>query len=271
MRRAIKYNSVLLLFFCGLGVTAGEITGLVADPDGNPVARMLVRLESNDRTAWTFSDGEGNFAFPGLEAGDYLCYLQPSQAFHTTEPPCGFYHVSLGDGGLVNLPFEVAHTTGVSVEFGTPSGNNGSGIIPVSGNDFTVSIYGAGLVGANPAKRRMVITGYWMVPGQGAINVFPGNANAAGSYLNTGTGVTVTIASDGLVTIEISNYSSPFLGFDGELAQIVFSLDAPPFGLQLPRHLVFCVESVTLWTDQEPAPGVGRSLIANLQEVRSND
>jgi len=270
---AFKYYSVLLLLLCGLSAGASEIEGVVKTESGEPMPQVLVRLEKQEWTTWAFTDNQGRFAFEELAAGEYLCYLQQDRGFYTLDPPCGFYEIDLGAGRLEHLPFTVARTTGVSVEFGTPSGNNGSGWLPVHGNHFNISIYGNGLAGASPAVRKMVIQGYWVVPGQGYADVQPCSAMPAGDYVSTGTGVTVSIAADGLVTIEVTNPASPFLSFDGELAQLGFDLGAggTPLGQALPRNLVFCIEKVTIWSDDEADIAAAGPWVATLRSVKTND
>ncbi len=203
-----------LVFFMLLGAVlstqAGTIRGRVTADRKAPVRGATIYVEDSKGQRMAFrTDEEGQFLVKNLPADDYTVWLEKAEGLETDVPECGYYEDYIDGDREMNFN---AHTTGVAIDFGDPTGPGFAALADPSLIDFSVFMYNLNLVEADTID----ILGYWYIPGQGKLDAAVIGGWPAGFYSASPMMVSYENLL-GLLTHYTLRYNQP-INHDGELA-----------------------------------------------------
>ena len=242
----MKKRLLLILMLSPTLVAQGIFEGSVIDHLGNGVANVPVWLvDHTGNLRGTLTDPAGHYQFRNVPNGWVLAYLDTPSGFFAFNPPCGFYQGAFDQ--YWEQDFHIApRTGGVVVDFGSPGGVNGLAP-PLHNSQVTFGLYAYNLNQQNQAPiSTLKVTGYWMAPGHGAIDLVLQGWLLSGNYQNSMTSVDVTNHGGGWMTLIIDNPIQPHLNWDGHVANLTFqmSLQDDQAIQQARDRLVFCIDAV---------------------------
>ena len=243
-----KRMGYLILFtaMCASYSMAGSVSGTVVDERGNLLDDMTVHLEDSEGNRHSAVTKEGHYAFTDLQ-GAYLVYLEKYSDFRIFSPPCGFYSGVLGPGDHNTHGFGALRGSGVMVDFGTTHG--GGKMAAPQSNTLNIDMDITNVAGMSPAPNRVVVTGYFSVPGQGVLSPTAVMSSQAGAYVGSDLSVTTQVIGGPVVKLTLNYFASPHIDIDGLIASLSVSLNS----IDIARvnagdgDVSFCVTSVEIF------------------------
>lgn len=257
-----------------------NITGQAITVEQEPLSGVYVTLlDSRGEQYTTKTDEKGFYVFEGLIPGEYTIIIDLPLGFIIERPYCGNYNVFVEqDSHFIFM----ARSTGVIIEYGTPGNDswpgdgkksnerdheerNSKGLFGSEHFDF--SLYAAQLWFYEPDA--ITVTGHWMVPGKGKIDVTTVDGWPAGSY--TGTGMLVDYFNHGYGKVTLEASYSP-MDVDGEIA--TFRFRVAPWSLfkiyAASGQLAFCIDEIKLYRKGQVIYEGTDNWIGNYFDLRVN-
>jgi len=245
----MKFNNLMkfaaLFAFLNLSALAGDlIHGLILDQDGYPLAGVDMALEDEAGGIWyTTSDSTGYYQFANLTTGWY--YVHPVlNGLDVLNQACAFEYGFVGEGGTLDASFVINALNGVAVDFGTvsPSGFNDPALA-LNGTTFDMALQISNVGSLALTPDRLVIEGYWHVPGEGLLEATVVSAQISGTYAGTLAQVAYGNAGNYAAQLEITR-GWPGLNLNGEVAEVTFGISNAGLNRLRNAHdtAVFCVQ-----------------------------
>ncbi|MDJ0841753.1 MAG: carboxypeptidase-like regulatory domain-containing protein [Acidobacteriota bacterium] len=259
MLRLISQRVVFLIIFTLVGIcqaSDGSVTGLVTDEKGTTFDGVAVFLQDTKGSRYTALTEEGSYRFDNLEPGTYILYPERLPGYRITSPPCGYYIIYVGaedggGGGSGGYNFTLQRGAGVMIDFGSVSGGGGSSKMTdaADGGNLKMEMDIFNVSALDPAPQLVIITGYYMAPGHGALTPKKISGTQAGAYVGSDLRIATQIVAGPVVKIILSYPKNPHIDMDGLIAALSLQLNDIDLGRirAAGSRLSFCMTSLEVF------------------------
>lgn len=220
-------KTLVLMFVLSIANSYAQdlIQGEILDQDGYGIVDVTMILEDEVGNSWTtLSDVDGYYQFANLTSGWY--YVRPAvNGLEVLNQACAFEYGFLEQGHVIDANFTINSVNGVAVDFGTisPSGFSGT-THSLSGNQFQIAMQVLNTDTLSVTPDRLVVEGYWHVPGEGYLEATVAAAQVSGVYAGTLAQVTYANQANYEADIELTRTGWPNLNLSGEASQLTFNV-----------------------------------------------